>query len=99
MHVHQKLDQIFTKGHLWKHRTMRTFFDMNSSEWKHTTLDEKLDYIYTAIDSGSLSLEEMIDAYTDFYLYSLANKEHVLLSLDESLAFLKEKSKERGREL
>lgn len=41
MHYQEKLDKIFGKGSLWKHRTLRTLFDPNSSEYNQTTMDKK----------------------------------------------------------
>ena len=38
MHLYFKLDEIFAKGSLWKHRTLRTIFDKNASEWNHTKI-------------------------------------------------------------
>ena len=99
MHLHFKLDEIFGKGSLWKHRTLRTVFDKNASEWHHTTMDEKLDIIYTALDSGKLTFEEMKDSYIDYYLNKVHNKEHVIDSLDDTIELLVRKSKQRGREI
>lgn len=45
MHYQQKIDKIFGKGSLWKHRTLRTLFDPNSSEYNQTTMEKKLEIL------------------------------------------------------
>jgi hypothetical protein len=58
-----------------------------------------LDILYKILDSKLQTLDEIIDGYTDFYCYELANKEHVILSLDDTLDLLKAASAKRGRVL
>jgi hypothetical protein len=45
MHYQEKLDSIFGKGSLWRHRTLRTVFDPFSSEYDNTSIDEKLEIL------------------------------------------------------
>lgn len=66
MHYQEKLDQIFAKGDHWKHRTLRTVFDVGSHEYTQTTKAEKIDVLKTCVQKG-LSLAELIDEYRAFY--------------------------------
>ncbi|QQR98386.1 MAG: hypothetical protein IPK18_02320 [Sphingobacteriales bacterium] len=91
MHYQQKLDKIFGKGSLWKHRTLRTLFDPNSSEYNQTTMDKKLE-ILNAIRENKIDLNELIDEYKEFYTEE--NKIHVVDVADEGLEILlKEETK------
>lgn len=85
MHYQQKLDKIFGKGSLWKHRTLRTLFDPNSSEYNQTTMDKKLE-ILNAIRENKIDLNELIDEYKEFYTEE--NKIHVVDVADEGLEIL-----------
>ncbi len=42
MHYQQKLDQLFGKGTIWQHRTLRTLLDPDSYEYTETTAKLKL---------------------------------------------------------
>ena len=42
-HYQEIVDEIF--GSLYKHRTLRTLFDPNSSEWNETTIEKKLEIL------------------------------------------------------
>ena len=66
MHYQQKIDKIFGKGSLWKHRTLRTLFDPFSSEYEQTTMDKKIETLQTIVDN-KISLTGLIQAYKDFY--------------------------------
>jgi len=91
MHYQQKLDKIFGKGSLWKHRTLRTLFDPNSSEYNQTTMDKKLE-ILNAIRGNKIDLNELTDEYKKFYTEE--NKIHVVDVADEGLEILlKEETK------
>lgn len=85
MHYQQKIDKIFGKGSLWKHRTLRTLFDPNSSEYNQTTMDMKLEILKTIIDN-KMDLTELIDDYKKFYKEE--NKIHVVDIADEGLEIL-----------
>lgn len=91
MHHQQKLDKIFGKGSLWKHRTLRTLFDPNSSEYNQTTMDKKLEILNT-IRENKIDLNELLDEYKEFYTEE--NKIHVVDVADEGLEILlKEETK------
>ena len=91
MHYQQKLDKIFGKGSLWKHRTLRTLFDPNSSEYNQTTMDKKLEILNT-IRENKIDLNELLDEYKEFYKEE--NKIHVVDVADEGLEILlKEETK------
>lgn len=91
MHYQQKLDKIFGKGSLWKHRTLRTLFDPNSSEYNLTTMDKKLE-ILTTIRENGMDLNGLLDNYKEFYTEE--NKIHVVDVADEGLEILlKEETK------
>jgi len=91
MHYQQKLDKIFGKGSLWKHRTLRTLFDPNSSEYNQTTMDKKLEILNT-IRESKIDLNELLDEYKEFYTEE--NKILVVDVADEGLEILlKEETK------
>ena len=88
MHYQQKLDKIFGKGSLWKHRTLRTLFDPNSSEYNQTRMDKKLEILNT-IRENKIDLNELLDEYKEFYTDE--NKIHVVDVADEGLEILLKK--------
>ena len=88
MHYQQKLDKIFGKGSLWKHRTLRTLFDPNSSEYNQTRMDKKLEILDT-IRENKIDLNELLDEYKEFYTEE--NKIHVVDVADEGLEILLKK--------
>ena len=91
MHYQQKLDKIFGKGSLWKHRTLRTLFDRNSSEYNQTRMDKKLEILNT-IRENKIDLNELLDEYKEFYTEE--KKIHVVDVADEGLEILlKEETK------
>ena len=88
MHYQQKLDKIFGKGSLWKHRTLRTLFDPNSSEYNQTTMDKKIEILNT-IRENKIDLNELLYEYKEFYTEE--NKIHVVDVADEGLEILLKK--------
>lgn len=91
MHYQEKIDKIFGKGSLWKHRTLRTLFDPYSSEYNQTTMDKKLEIMKT-IKENEIDLTELLNDYKEFYTEE--NKIHVVDVADEGLEILlKEKTK------
>jgi hypothetical protein len=62
MHYQQHLDKIFGKGSLWKHRTLRTLFDPNSSEYDQTTVERKLEILDT-IRENKMDLNLLLSDY------------------------------------
>lgn len=85
MHYQEKIDKIFGKGSLWKHRTLRTLFDPNSSEYNQTTMDKKLEILNT-IRENEIDLTELLNNYKEFYTEE--NKIHVVDVADEGLEIL-----------
>ncbi len=85
MHYQEKIDKIFGKGSLWKHRTLRTLFDPNSSEYNQTTMDKKLE-ILNKIKENEIDLTELLNDYKEFYTEE--NKIHVVDVADEGLEIL-----------
>jgi len=93
MNYQQKLDKIFAKGSLWKHRTLRTLFDPFSSEYNQTTMEKKLE-ILTVIRENGMDLTELLDDYKEFYTEE--NKIHVVDVADEGLErLLNEETKKK----
>ena len=85
MHYQEKLDQIFARGSLWSHRTLRTLFDPNSSEYTQTSMNQKLQ-ILNKIRKSGIDLEELIAECKEFYLEE--NKPHVAKAADDGLQIL-----------
>lgn len=83
MHYQEKLDQIFDKGSLWKHRTLRTLFDPYSSEYDKTTMDKKVEILQIIVNDNQISLMELIMEYKDFYHEE--NKKHVVDAVEDGL--------------
>ena len=85
MHYQEKIDKIFGKGSLWKHRTLRTLFDPNSSEYNQTTMEKKLE-ILQKIKENNIDLPELLNDYKEFYKEE--NKIHVVDIAEEGLEIL-----------
>lgn len=92
MHYQQRIDNIFTKGNLWKHRTLRTLFDPHSSEYNQTTMERKLEILQTIKDHG-IDLDNLLDEYKEFYTEE--NKIHVVDVADEGLKILEKQLNEK----
>ena len=89
-HYQERVDEIF--GSLYRHRTLRTLFDPNSSEWSDTTIEKKLEILKIILDSKKIDLPQLIYGYKTFYSKELSNKGHVLDSLEEGLSILLQNS-------
>lgn len=89
MHYQQKMDNIFAKGSIWKHRTLRTLFDPFSSEYEQTTLDKKVEILKNILEND-LNLTAIIKEYKQFYLEE--NKQHVVKSVEDGLTNLLSKA-------
>lgn len=85
MHYQEKIDEIFGKGCLWKHRTLRTLFDPYSIEYKDTSMAEKVE-ILNIILENKINLIELLNEYKEFYIEE--NKNHVADVADEGLKIL-----------
>ena len=88
IHYQEKIDNIFGKGIMWKHRTLRTLFDPYSSEYNHTTIERKLE-ILKIIKENNIDLKELIEDYKEFYTEE--NKIHVVDVADSGLEILIQK--------
>lgn len=85
MDYQEKIDNIFGKGSIWKHRTLRTLFDPYSSEYNQTTMDKKLEILKTIRDND-MDLNELLNNYKKFYTEE--NKIHAVDVADEGLEIL-----------
>ena len=61
-----RMDKIFAQGNLWKNRTLRTVLDPGSSEWDHTTMEQKIVILKKIIESGE-TLDRLIFNYKNRY--------------------------------
>ena len=80
-----RLDRIFGKGSMWKHRTLRTIFDPYSSEWSETNFEKKVEILEKAIAAGE-DLEVLISDYKDRYLEQ--NRKDIANSVEDALIAL-----------
>lgn len=85
-HYQDIVDEVF--GSMYRHRTLRTLFDPNSSEWDETTIDKKLEVLKKLLDGNKITLDEILNGYKHFYQHELANKGHVINSLQDGLSIL-----------
>ncbi len=85
-HYQDIIDEIFGSSN--EHRTLRTLFDPNSSEWNDTTIEKKLEILNKILDSKKISLGKLILGYKHFYTKELTNKGHVIRSLEDGLIVL-----------
>ena len=85
MHYQEKMDKILGKGHLWKHRTLRTLFDPYSSEYNKTTMERKIE-ILKIMKENEINLDELLYDYKEFYTQE--NKIHVVDVADAGLEIL-----------
>ena len=89
-HYQDIFDSVF--GSTSPHRTLRTLFDPGSSEWEDTTMERKLQILKKLLDSGKISMNEILRGYKHFYKNELKGKAHVVDSLENGLALLLESS-------
>lgn len=85
-HYQDIVDEVF--GSMYQHRTLRTVFDPNSSEWDETTIDKKLEILKKLLASNKATLDEILHSYRHFYQHELSNKGHVINSLQDGLSIL-----------
>jgi hypothetical protein len=85
LHYQEKIDKIFDKGGLWKHRTLRTLFDPYSSEYEQTTMDKKVEILKTILEN-EINLTELIQEYKEFY--NGENKQNVIKAVEDGLTNL-----------
>ena len=80
-----RLDKIFTKGALWKHRTFRTILDPSSSEWNETDFDKKLEILERVVASGE-KLSVLIRDYKR--RYDEQDRRDITLAVENALIML-----------
>lgn len=80
-----RLDKVFGKGSMWKHRTFRTIFDPFSSEWNMTDYKKKIEILEKVIESGE-NLEDLINDYKE--RYDEQNRKDISLSVESALVKL-----------
>jgi len=85
-HYQDIVDEVF--GSMCRHRTLRTLFDPNSSEWDETTVENKIEILKKLLASNKVTLDEILNGYKHFYQHELSNKGHVINSLQDGLAIL-----------
>lgn len=78
----ERLDKIFGKGTIWKHRTFRTVFDPYSSEWTKTSMQQKIDFLKNLKENNE-SLEQLLNDYEDRYLEQ--NRRDIAYSAKDAL--------------
>lgn len=82
------MDDLFSNGINWKHRTLRTVFDPYSSEWNDTSMEQKVSILKKLIESGEM-LEVIAMEYKDFYKKEI-NKPAVANDFDKGLIHILE---------
>jgi hypothetical protein len=80
------VDDIF--GSAYKHRTLRTIFDPNSSEWNETNMLEKLEIVRVILESNKIDFKLLVTLYKNYYNVEMANKGHVAKRLEDGLISL-----------
>ena len=85
-HYQDIVDEVF--GSMYKHRTLRTLFDPGSTEWGETTIEKKIEILKKLLETSGMSLEKILNGYKHFYLKELANKGHVINTLQNGLSIL-----------
>jgi hypothetical protein len=97
----QYLDDLFNEGRLWRHRTLRTVLDEDSTEWKATTIKQKIEIltkIYNA-ESETLNYFTLFNIIRDYRIFYLEEKkphvvDRILPTLNYLLQFIKNKELE-----
>ncbi|MBX7226847.1 MAG: hypothetical protein K1X55_12515 [Chitinophagales bacterium] len=94
----QYLDDLFNEGRLWRHRTLRTVLDEDSTEWKATTIKQKIEIltkIYNA-ETETLNYFTLYNIIRDYRVFYLEEKkchvvDRILPTLNYLLQFIKDK--------
>jgi hypothetical protein len=97
----QYLDNLFNEGRLWRHRTLRTVLDEDSTEWNATTKKQKIEIltkIYNA-ESDTLNYFSLYNIIRDYRVFYLEEKkphvvDRILPTLNYLLQFIKNKELE-----
>ena len=80
-----RLDKIFGKGSMWKHRTFRTILDPFSSEWNETDYNKKIEILERVVAAGE-DLEILISDYKE--RYDEQNRKDISSSVESALTKL-----------
>jgi hypothetical protein len=80
-----RLDKLFGKGSLWKHRTFRTVLDPYSSEWNGTDFEKKIEILEKVVASGE-DLNVLIKDYKE--RYNEQNRKDISSSVESALIML-----------
>jgi hypothetical protein len=83
----EQLDQIFSPGKDWKHRSFRTILDPYSTEYSYTTMDEKIQIMRKIVKSET-GLPTIIRKYKKHHLDQ--GRQDIVSSVEEALAILLE---------
>lgn len=78
----ERLDKIFSKNSMWKHRTFRTILDPFSSEWNATDYDEKMQILEKVVSAGE-DLEVLIMDYK--LRYHGLNRKDIVSNVESAL--------------
>jgi hypothetical protein len=89
-HYQEIVDDVI--GPYSQHRTLRTLFDPNSSEWVETTIDQKIQLLKSILGSKKITLHQLLMEYKYFYTNELSGKAYVAKSIEDGLAILLENS-------
>lgn len=85
-HYHYRADALFGKNGPWNHRTLRTFFDPLSSEWRETTRERKLEVLDKLIASD-YPLANWIDDYENYYRHESVGRTYVVKEINSALQY------------
>lgn len=86
LHYHYRADALFGKNGHWNHRTLRTFFDAGSSEWRETTRERKLE-VLEKLAASDYPLADWIKDYEHYYLHESVGRAYVVKEIDSALAY------------
>jgi hypothetical protein len=87
MEYEEQLDKIFANGRLWKHRTFRTVLDPLSHEYSQTTMDQKINFLKTLINSN-VDLSSFIMDYK--IRYSELDRRDIAVETEKALLIIVE---------
>ncbi len=90
-HYQEIVDEVFGTS-FYQHRTLRTCFDPQSSEWSETTIEKKVEILKKILTSEKITLDKLIFGYKYYYTHELTNKSYVVNSLEDALIILLNKS-------
>lgn len=86
LHYHYRADQLFGKNGAWNHRTLRTFFDPLSSEWRETTRERKLEVLEKLLASD-YPLTNWLADYEHYYRHESVGRAYVVQEIDSALNY------------